>query len=558
MSTQKQGKLILDCIASSPDSTTLYGIANARSSYDPYNEYTILVKSNKSNPATVSDLQWTVVSIVKISETAYRHPAAGTVNCAVSGAEEFTAFFYDPAEYVMSGKNSVMGPVLFPVGVRFDSRKKEVEGGNSGWTDIQGSSLFFGEVKDGGKGLMQQSFYVGEEVVLLVTDELTTLIRFGVVDSGSRTLQLAGIWRKKDDGTYEKGALNDQFDRSSLGYQSGVIPSIGYTAARRIAYGDGHLYITEHEYRHVNTSDGRLTIYPFATRNAALNNPATEVVPVLESGMSNYVHTFFGVQGNGTYLGGLGYNSVALADTYEPQYAIQMIQNPSSSSSKKFVPPLQMTGADPHNGTHYPLSRFQSLGGHVPGQAPFAVIPMTDGLYSVALSGVGAIGATATTVNLTGPIEVLIMADEWVNTWPRVYRESNSSNISDVGPVVLYVVGAAAVVVSLGVFLWRRNRRKMKRYQRKKDEKTASMEGDGGGKAYIMGMIPETQTAPEAGIYVITSGNSQAGSSPSTFAASVAASSPQPSSAHTYQDEIQGLEFSSHPRPSVVTSVGDP
>ncbi|KAK3830499.1 MAG: hypothetical protein JOS17DRAFT_162591 [Linnemannia elongata] len=157
MSTQKQGKLLLDCIASSPDSTTLYGIANGRSSSAPYDEYTILVKSDHSNPATVSELQWKVVSMVKISETAYRKPAAGTVNCAVGATEEFTAFFYDPAGYIMGGKNSVTGPVLVPVGVQFDRRKKEAEGGSTGWKDIRGPSLFFGEVKDSGKGLMLQS-----------------------------------------------------------------------------------------------------------------------------------------------------------------------------------------------------------------------------------------------------------------------------------------------------------------------------------------------------------------------------------------------------------------
>lgn len=117
-----------------------------------------------------------------------------------------------------------------------------------------------------------------------------------------------------------------------------------------------------------------------------------------------------------------------------------------------------MTGADPYKGTHYPLSRFQSIGGHIPGQAPFAVIPMTDGLYSVAHSGASISGATATSVNLTGPVEVLIMANEELNTWPRVYHKSTSPNIRDVGPVVLYVGVAAAVVVGAGVFLWRRNR----------------------------------------------------------------------------------------------------
>ena len=61
-----------------------------------------------------------------------------------------------------------------------------------------------------------------------------------------------------------------------------------------------------------------------------------------------------------------------------------------------------MTDVEPYKQKQYPLSRLQSLGGHLPGQALFAVIPMTDGLYSVALSGAGASDATATSVNPTG------------------------------------------------------------------------------------------------------------------------------------------------------------
>jgi hypothetical protein len=193
-SQQRQGRLILDCIASDPtSSTSLYGIANANG--DSSNEYTLLVKSNP-DPSDVTALQWTVISMVKLSETAYRHPTPGTVACAVSSEGVFTAFFYDVNSRSMSGINSVAGPVLVPVGVRYDPQ--------SGWKDIQGSSQFFGHIKDPIRGLWtkyeQLVFYVpraggGEEVVLLLTDEYTSVVRFGVVDEATNTLQLAGVWK---------------------------------------------------------------------------------------------------------------------------------------------------------------------------------------------------------------------------------------------------------------------------------------------------------------------------------------------------------------------------
>ncbi|KAF8948328.1 hypothetical protein BGZ47_005453 [Haplosporangium gracile] len=86
-SGQQQGKLILNCIAFFPDSTTLYGIPNASSSSEPYNEYTILVTSDpSSNPSRASDIQWIIVSMVKILKRTLRNLTAGTVTCAVSEA----------------------------------------------------------------------------------------------------------------------------------------------------------------------------------------------------------------------------------------------------------------------------------------------------------------------------------------------------------------------------------------------------------------------------------------------------------------------------------------
>jgi hypothetical protein len=128
-----------------------------------------------------------------------------------------------------------------------------------------------------------------------------------------------------------------------------------------------------------------------------------------------------------------------------------------------------MLGENKNNEKHFKLSMFQPVGL----STPFAVVPMTDGLYGVSLS---ASAATGTSSNLTGPVEVLIMTNEGVNTWPRVYDRqrdnSRSSDLTDNGSSVAAIIsGLAVVVVGVGLFLRRRNRQLKAR-----KEQTADME----------------------------------------------------------------------------------
>ncbi|KAG0296319.1 hypothetical protein BGZ96_009718 [Linnemannia gamsii] len=413
----KEGNLVLDCIASDPTSSTasLYGIATATPS-DPSNEYTVLVKSNP-NPSDVKALQWTVVSMVKLSETAYRYPVPGTVACAVSSEEEFTAFFYDTTTRSMSGINSVAGPAVVSVGVRYNPK--------SGWKDIRGPSRFFGDKGDVDEGLQmkyqQLAFYVpraggGEEVVMLLTDEYTSVVRFGVVDETTNTLQLAGVWKLKQDGTYEKGALSDTFKRTTFILQPGVFPLMSNANSRQVAYGDGHLYFTGERGWEFDNHTSTLTTYPFENRDNARN----EV--------------------NGT----------------KSRAGTQMIQDPSNThNSKMALQSLPMGEEHFYSQEHFPLSRFESIGQ----STPFAVISMTDGLYSIPLT----VSDASASRNMTGPVDVLIMASESVHTWPRVYarqRENRSSPIFENEATLVGVILAGLAVVALGVvlFLLRRSR----------------------------------------------------------------------------------------------------
>ncbi|KAK3841630.1 MAG: hypothetical protein J3R72DRAFT_150187 [Linnemannia gamsii] len=471
-----KGRLNLDCIASDPTSSVLYGIANARGKDD---EYTVLVKSN-TNPSNPGNIDWSIVSKVKISKTGYRYPLINTVVCAVSSGGEFSAFYYDPSY------TTVAGPALVPIGVQFDPKKEAEAGAGSGWSDIIGSRTKLAWTH---RYLVPKAFYVrdassgAESAVLLLTDDFASVIRFGVVDEATNTLQLAGVWKEKPDGTYEKGELTELFEKNNGLLQPRILPSLGNIGSRRIAYGDGHLYFTRVIYnlaevanntRNVSATNQTLTVYPFTK---ATDDPVSGVMPSPMPGNAFYgEYLFYGVRrdaagtggGDVPYLGRAGY-----VNDVKGRYTT-IIENPgtySNSTTQKpptvFLPPLNITTGDAlHNGTHYRLSSIQSIGGHLPGQFPFAVIPMTDGLYAVSLYGDAPGGGVGT---LTGPMEVSVMAEETINTWPRKDNPllAKSPNMKDDSSMVGVYVGVVVAVVALGagIFLWRRNRRVKKSWR---------------------------------------------------------------------------------------------
>ncbi|KAK3841653.1 MAG: hypothetical protein J3R72DRAFT_444660 [Linnemannia gamsii] len=455
----KKGTLNLDCIASDPASSVFYGIANARSAENYTNEYTILVKSN-TNPSNPGNLNWSIVSKVEISKTRYRYPLINTVVCAVSSGGEFSAFYYNP------NSMTVTGPVLEPVGVRFDPKKEAEAAAGSGWSDIIGSSTKLAWTL---RIMFPKVFYVrdtssgAESVVLLLTDDFASVIRYGVVDEATNTLQLAGVWKMKPDGTYEKGKLTELFEKNSHGLQQRIFTTWGYTGSRRVAYGDGHLYFTQRSYGIINNSNNEpvsyqsLIVYPFTK---ATDDPVPGVVPIPMQDNAFYSDFFYGVRRSAAGTGGgddvpyLGGSGGYYSNDY-PSYT-------SNSTTQKiptvFLLPLKSTnGVNHHNLTHYRLSSFQPIGGHLPGQVPFAVISMTDGLYGVSLYADAPGGGSSA---LTGPIDVSIMAEETINTWPRkdnpLLSESSNSK-KESSKVWWYMV--AVVALGVGIFYWRRNRK---------------------------------------------------------------------------------------------------
>jgi hypothetical protein len=183
MTTAQGTTLNLDCIAATPSSSYLYGIAsaNAGSSLPP--TYTadstiVLVRSNY-NPTRLSNLTWTVISTTPGGKFSYNYPTFTSVDCAANDKGHFAAFFRSPFRAVSPFR-------LLPMGARYDPTATE-EGG--AWSPIWGS-VMYGWNKD---RFVHRSFYQGDELVHLLTDDIVFDLLLGRVDYATNVLQLGSI-----------------------------------------------------------------------------------------------------------------------------------------------------------------------------------------------------------------------------------------------------------------------------------------------------------------------------------------------------------------------------
>ncbi|KAG0263479.1 hypothetical protein BGZ95_003785, partial [Linnemannia exigua] len=188
----------LDCIATNPNSTVLYGIGRAETSEDF--DYTMIFRS-LDNPANATDITWRLDSYRVFGDASgdhYKYSRFGNVDCAVSSSGEFTAFFYNPL-YSVTGRSK-----LVPMGIQKQSRGMLAPiWGNMmyGWTS---------------EHFVHQSFYIEndgvETVVHAVMDETASVVRFGLVDKSTGYLQLAAVW-KLVDGRFMVGDLTDRIPK---------------------------------------------------------------------------------------------------------------------------------------------------------------------------------------------------------------------------------------------------------------------------------------------------------------------------------------------------------
>jgi hypothetical protein len=194
-----------------------------------------------------------------------------------------------------------------------------------------------------------------------------------------------------------------------------------------------------------------------------------------------------------------------------------------------------------------------SAGGQQPEQEPFAVAVTTLGLYELQLFGPYA-------GNLTGPFRVIIPTPLYSSRSAQ-HKSNNESGMS-VSEQVGVVIGVVFAGVAVALYIRRRRRKRQQKHEEK--ERLSQRAVGMGGESYMMGMIPASQTMSEGAIDVNTNGGGRGGEGGigfvergfrSTVPLSVGSPLLNSVPAYTYQDEIQGLELSTHPRPNIVTTI---
>ncbi|KAF9290255.1 hypothetical protein BGZ88_007405 [Linnemannia elongata] len=176
MSYNDNSTVLLDCIATNPSSTTIYGITNGLINGE---EGFLLVKS-LPNPDHLSLGMWSRVSFSQAEPFSYWKMPFGTVDCTVSSMGVFTAFFRN--KDCISPK-----PADVPVGIRYDPETET-------WTSIT-TSFLYGWDTDSAAHL---SFYINRDgvdtLVHMFMDDEGSVIRFGVLNETKKYLQLASVW----------------------------------------------------------------------------------------------------------------------------------------------------------------------------------------------------------------------------------------------------------------------------------------------------------------------------------------------------------------------------
>lgn len=518
MSTEpKKVSLFLDCIAADPTSTTLYGITTG-SSYGSNDQSFLLIKSNP-NPDHIDWNTWTVVS-KSIAPYSDYSPAFKTVDCTVSSKGVFTAFIRN-ADYLTPGS------VTVPVGVRYDPETQK-------WTSIR-TSPYYGWTKD---MWTHMSFYVNnggvESLVHMFSDIWGTVIRFGVFNEAESVLQLASIWKQEPTGEYTSVDQFDKMPDDTFSLEDaytglGVFGKHRLPDQKKMIYADGHLYIMYYNHPENVTIDS----FPF-------NNPISPppVTRQIFKGPANFTPSYFftGTRSNITFLGGLGnYNRTIDTEEYD-SFTVELVggvpQAPVVHTSRFYNRTTYWGSArDIHVNNVSIHENFVTVGGKLPGQSPIVVGLASEGTYEFSIVEQNRT-STLELVDVTVAAEFSGDYGHHAQTWDEFLLERHKEKIKQeltdwekFGIVVACFVG-------LYILVKYNNRRKAK-------NRAAA----------------EAQHLQDQGLEMDKMRSAIAVAAAARAATTAAADTTTTTT--TYEDQIANLEFSRHPQPNCIISVGE-
>ncbi|KAG0065131.1 hypothetical protein BGZ89_008574 [Linnemannia elongata] len=388
------GLVELDCIASNPNSTILYGIGNAEDTSG--HVATVIYRSNE-NPANATDIKWKYLDRSSSNfdtpgaQPHFKYSRFGQVNCAVSSKGEFTAFFYNP-EFAVTGRAK---PV--PMGIQFNNglhRVLKIYGWTMyGWTN---------------QNFVHQSFYIEmdgvETVVHAVMDEKASVIRFGLVDKSTGYLQLAAVW-KLVDGRFMVGELTDKIPKlpypksTTFDVYSSRATTIN-TDQRHMVYQNGSIYL-------YSDTTGLISSFPFSSPLATPKQKDLFQATPIPAYRRNMF--FQGMGPNSSYLGYLArVDIISDSELGSPSVNMTMqlstigvsydLTAPSTTRSTNRDAMMDLYGG------YEDVAYLQVIGGQLSGQVPFAVGLAVDGYYGITMDGTS-MGSLVPLGNFSSAIE---------------------------------------------------------------------------------------------------------------------------------------------------------
>ncbi|KAG9069793.1 hypothetical protein KI688_009118 [Linnemannia hyalina] len=455
MSYYENSTVLLDCIATDPTSTALYGITNGLINGK---EGFLLVKS-LPNPDQLSLGMWSRVSFSQSRPFSYWKMPFGTVDCTVSSKGVFTAFFRNK-DYI-SPK-----PADVPVGIRYDPETEA-------WTSIRTSSLYGWDTDS----VAHMSFYVDrngvDTLVHMFTDDVGSVIRFGVLSETKRYLHLAGIWNLNEIlGEYTARNQIDLlpepwFNRTDLP-RPGFFRKTRSQGRIKVVYAENHLYMMHHNYN--ISTNVVIESYPF-TDPTASPSPNRQIFKGPDNFLSSYFFT--GTRGGITFLGGIGQDNKTTTGQDYTSFTMDIVdgvaQTPIVSTSPFYDITTIFDGNTTQTNDVAVHDNFVTLGGPLPGQTPYVVGLSSEGVYQFST-----IGKNGT--NALGSLDVVIPG-YFRGTVPRnttmeniYYRDKAWARYITKGQVLAIIFGVTAGLFCCIMYSDHRNKLKRRAAEKRKEQ----------------------------------------------------------------------------------------
>ncbi|KAF9087582.1 hypothetical protein BGX29_000760 [Mortierella sp. GBA35] len=424
------GRLKLDCIASHPDNTVVYGIANAapeglKSGFTKETSTTVLVRSDP-NPATFKSISWSFIAATPTKNLFnYWKQGPGIVDCAVSRSGVFSAF-YPPREIPLAANRTEWAGFKYDPSLGFP--------GTGEWK-VLGTS----------PGYWPSSFWQSAESIF-VDQPVPSGAGAGAGGQQTRETLVHAVTRPTRDTiralTPVTGSSSDliQFGQFDLNETNPLLNTTSWTFPRPAnvtRLGQGHL----HTY---DRSVGTLTSYPLTNLTATMPKG---IVSRAKDGIDvKYILT--GTRNNTSFLACIG----VTYDRKQQLYFIDDYLTDKNSTS----PTYDIKGSNVGTVLQFiggTLNLQFIRGVHPNGvEFPFAIALKDDSIVGINLGGnQSIIGETA----MTRLVWISEAFDSFVSEAPihkGIPDNGNASPYSTVG--IIATVAAVMLFLFLGYKVW--------------------------------------------------------------------------------------------------------